>query len=98
MGLTMPSLSPQFKTGLFLAVVFLSMLLGMVGKTYYDHLTKGGAWGLSQALIPILISPMVYGAIFSIVKNAEPLPALILGFQNGFFWQDVFSGLKPVAG
>jgi hypothetical protein len=92
----MPALSPQVRTTIFLLAVFVSMLLGMVGKTYYDHLTKGSTWGVSQALIPLLISPMVYGAIFSIVKNAEPLPALILGFQNGFFWQDVFSGLKPI--
>jgi hypothetical protein len=89
-------MSDSMKATLFLIGVFVAMLAGMVGKTYFDYLTKGGVWGLNQALVPILISPMVYGAILSVVKNADPLPALILGFQNGFFWQDIFSGLRAV--
>jgi hypothetical protein len=80
---------------LFLFAVFLSMIAGMLGKTYYDHLTRHTTdFGFSQFVIPVIVSPMIFGVVFSFIKNTEAVPALILGFQNGFFWQDIFSGLK----
>jgi hypothetical protein len=83
---------------LFLLGAFAMMLLGMVGKVYYDHLTKDTVFALSQTLVPIIVAPMVYGGIYSFLKSStDVIPALILAFQNGFFWQDVFSGIKPPA-
>jgi hypothetical protein len=43
------------KARLLLFGVFLSMIVGMVGKTYYDHLTKNTAEpNIGQFLIPIM--------------------------------------------
>jgi hypothetical protein len=80
---------------LFLAGAFFFMVLGMVGKVYYDHLTKNTMFALSQIFIPLIVAPMVYGVIYSSLRSStDAIPALILSFQNGFFWQDVFSGIK----
>lgn len=88
-------MSETIKARLLLAGVFVAMLAGMIGKTYYDHVTKHGpSLDYTQFAIPVIVSPMIFGVVFYFVKNTEPVPALILGFQNGFFWQDIFSGLK----
>ncbi len=87
-----------FGSVVFLAGAFLFMILGMVGKVYYDHLTKNTVFALSQIFIPVIVAPMVYGAIYSSLRSStDAIPALILSFQNGFFWQDVFSGIKAPA-
>jgi hypothetical protein len=84
------------KAALLLAGCFVIMILGMVGKVYYDHLTKDTVFALSQIILPLIVAPMVYGAIYAALKSlTDPVPALILPFQNGFFWQDVFNGIKP---
>jgi hypothetical protein len=89
-----------FFSVIFLAGAFAVMILGMVSKVYYDHLTKNAVFSLTQILLPLLVAPMVYGAIYASLKSStDVIPALILSFQNGFFWQDVFSAIKPpVAG
>ena len=93
------AMSDATKARILLFGVFVAMLAGMVGKTYYDHITKNNqAFAFNQFLIPIIVSPMIFGVVFSFIKNTEPIPALILGFQNGFFWQDIFSGLKAPNG
>ena len=92
-------MSDAFKARVFLAIVFLAMVLGMLGKAYYDRLLIGkGATmpDLGTLAIPLIVSPMIFGVIFSAVKTTEVVPALILAFQNGFFWQDIFSGLGQV--
>jgi vacuolar-type H+-ATPase subunit I/STV1 len=89
----------RFLAGLFLLGAFLVMILGMIGKVYYDHLTRNTVFSLTQILVPVIVAPMVYGAIYGAIRaSTEPVPALILAFQNGFFWQDIFNGLKPPAG
>jgi hypothetical protein len=81
---------------LFLVGAFATMILGMVGKVYYDHITKETVFSLSQIALPLIVAPMVYGGIYAALRSStDVIPALILSFQNGFFWQDVFAGIKP---
>lgn len=62
------------------------MILGMVSKVYYDHLTKNTVFSISQIVLPMLVAPMVYGAIYASLRSStDVIPALILAFQNGFF-------------
>jgi hypothetical protein len=88
-----------FFSVLFLVGAFAVMILGMVSKVYYDHLTKNMVFSLSQIVLPMLVAPIVYGAIYASLKSStDVIPALILAFQNGFFWQDVLGGIKPAVG
>ncbi len=66
------------------------MLLGMVAKTFFNYFTRGEPLQLGGFIVPLLVSPLIYGTVFNIAKNSsEPVMMLIFGFQNGFFWQDV---------
>ena len=78
------------KAAWFLIAVYISMLLGMAAKTFFNHFTRQDKLEIGSFMVPLLISPLVYGTVFNIVKNSsETVMMLIFGFQNGFFWQDV---------
>ena len=71
----------------------------MVAKVVFDHYTKRGDLEFGTFIIPLLVSPLVYGAVFNAAKNStDAVTMLIFGFQNGFFWQDVFGQLAKHAG
>ena len=91
------TLSQAAKARLLLAGIFIAMLAGMFGKAYYDVLVKHLTLSFEMFVLPIVVSPMIC-VIYSMVRGTEPLPALILSFQNGFFWQDIFTGLRPTTG
>jgi hypothetical protein len=78
-------------------IVYALMLAGMTAKAVYDDLMDVQAFELRNLLIPFIVSPMVYGAIyrFVVVGSTEIVLVLIFGFQNGFFWQDVLGQLGP---
>ena len=62
----------------------------MLAKTYFNYFTRGGQLQLGSFIVPLLVSPLIYGTVFNIARNSsEPVMILIFGFQNGFFWQDV---------
>lgn len=87
-------MSEKTKTAIYLIAVYLVMILGMVAKTFFDHYTGKGLLEFDNFIIPLLISPLVYGTVFNAAKNAtDPVMMLIFGFQNGFFWQDIFGQL-----
>ena len=92
-------MSPQAKNAWYLLLVYLAMILGMVAKTFFDHFTKNLDLHLGNFLIPLLVSPLVYGVVFNAAKSAaDTVTILIFGFQNGFFWQTVFGELAKHAG
>ncbi len=84
----------------FLFGVYMAMLAGMAAKALVESLTSGGEMDVKQFILPLLISPIVYGVVFKIAKGSdETILMLIFGFQNGFFWQDIFGQFAPpVAG
>lgn len=84
-------MSENAKETLFLIGVYVAMVAGMVAKTLFDHFTGGSGWAWRRVIIPMLVSPLIYGTVFKIVRgSSETVLMLIFGFQNGFFWQDVF--------
>jgi hypothetical protein len=52
-----------FSSVMFLLGAFVFMVLGMVGKVFYDHLTKNTEFSITQIALPLIVAPMVYGAI-----------------------------------
>src|SRR5262245_1531708 len=75
------------------------MILGMMANYFWDlfNAKKGFAdVSLPALLIPILVSPIVFFAIWSLVQKTNGLANIdmvwpLIAFQNGFFWQVVFS-------
>ena len=85
--------------GLFLFAV---MVGGMFARYFWELLQSGKA--VSQAdvtalLLPLLVSLMVFYPLWTMVSGApKNFFAIVAAFQNGFFWQTIFSGLKPFPG
>ena len=91
-------MSQKTKTAIFLLSVYLVMILGMAAKTCFDHYTRKDKLEVANFIIPLLVSPLVYGTVFNAAKNStDPVMMLIFGFQNGFFWQDIFGQLAKNA-
>ena len=82
--------------GLFLYVV---MVAGMFARYFWELWSSGK--NLTQAsvtalLLPLLVSPMVFYPLWSLLAGApRSVFAVVAAFQNGFFWQTIFEGLKP---
>jgi hypothetical protein len=76
------------------------MLLGMLANYWWDHFRSGRGWDemlLRDILLPVLISPIIFFSIWSLWPGKEITFAVCLvAFQNGFFWQVVFSRAGPV--
>ena len=77
------------------------MLLGMIANYWWDHFRKGKGWDdmlIHEILLPMLISPIVFFGIWSLWPGKEITFALsLIAFQNGFFWQVIFSKAGPVS-
>jgi hypothetical protein len=78
-------------------VYFLSMVLGMFAHTTWDAITKrrGGKAPIFDKwlyLRPALVAPIIFLAVLKLVGGRSfDAAALLLSFQNGFFWQTVLS-------
>jgi hypothetical protein len=72
--------------------LYFIMLLGMAAKFLFDAIghRKTVTFNKWQLLKPVLVSPMVFAAIYSSIgKDGPSVLLLIFSFQNGFFWQSV---------
>jgi hypothetical protein len=71
------------------------MIAGMVANYVWDLFRSGKNWQDIQGrdlIIPILVSPIVFFSIWAMWPDQKPQFALnLISFQNGFFWQVVFS-------
>jgi hypothetical protein len=78
---------PWFEISLYFV-----MLLGMAAKYCYDAIGEGSNLNFQkwQLFKPMLVSPMVFGAIYGNMGDQAPrFLLLIFSFQNGFFWKTV---------
>ena len=72
--------------------LYFVMIAGMMAKYLFDAIgdTDDINFQKWQFLKPILISPIVFGVIYSAIDQATSgLLLFIFSFQNGFFWQTV---------
>jgi hypothetical protein len=82
--------------GVFLFAV---MVGGMFARYFWELFQRGR--GIAEAdvtslLLPLLVSLMAFYPLWTMVSGApKNFFAIVAAFQNGFFWQTIFSGLKP---
>lgn len=81
------------------------MILGMIANYSWDLFRAGKGFAdfnLPNLLLPILVSPIVFYAVWSLVpKDSSGVAQVnltwpLVAFQNGFFWQVIFSKSTPI--
>jgi hypothetical protein len=82
----------------------IAMLIGVGAKAVWDYENKYHRVGVNwlQVNLALLVAPVVYIGVSNALQSSsqEPvsLPRLALAFQNGFFWQTVFSSISESGG
>ena len=79
----------------------LLMLVGIVAKEVWDNINETGNVGvrLPKLIQALIVSPIIYAAVYSNLSSGPiTLVSAALAFQNGFFWQSVFSTAQAGAG
>lgn len=85
--------------------LFIALLFGMAAKTGYDicQIDKKGLLKhhIRNGVKPLFVAPIVFLTVVSTINldiGSSRQFVLLLGvaFQNGFFWQDVFTAAKNV--
>lgn len=76
---------------------FVTMVLGMLAHTTWDAISKRKAgkdpiFDRWLYLRPALVAPIIFIAVLKLVGGTSfDFAALLLSFQNGFFWQTILS-------
>ena len=78
------------------------MIAGMVANYYWDLFNRGQTFAdiqLPRLILPLLVAPIVFYPTWSYwlsSKNDSYLLFELIAFQNGFFWQTLFSKAQPI--
>jgi hypothetical protein len=99
-----PNPRPTSLTGvpkvIFGVHLWLWMILGMASNYLWDLFRDNKSWrdiSWRGLFMPVFVAPIVFFSIWSIWKGDEvSLTLPLIAFQNGFFWQVVFSKAGPV--
>lgn len=91
-------------------VLFLTMIVGMLFNQYYEILKKRRAEGVETINIKglfrdglsgvsfwmaIFVAPIVFYSSYAVISTIpDNKVALFYAFQNGFFWQAIFSKVE----
>ncbi len=69
--------------------LFVAMLAGIFANYFWTH-GVGPPTDINQFWKPVLVSPIIFLAVYVAATNRpRGLIPVLLGFQNGFFWQTV---------
>ncbi len=74
---------------------------GMLARYFWELFQAGRSIAdadPSLLLMPLVVSLMVFYPLWTMVSGARGFFLIVAAFQNGFFWQTLFSGLTPIAG
>jgi len=75
---------------------------GMLARYFWELFQAGRSLtdaDPSVLLMPLVVSLMVFYPLWTMVSGAaRGFFLIVAAFQNGFFWQTLFSGLRPLAG
>ncbi|SRR6266478_6456467 len=99
-GLNTPEQKKEFvHTTIYGAFLFVLMVAGMFARYFWELFQTGKDLGdadLKALLMPLLVSLMVFYPLWTIASGSpRNFFSIVAAFQNGFFWQTIFSGLKP---
>jgi hypothetical protein len=81
-------------------IMFLATISGIAGR--YIFYFQKGQFSILGFLKPIAISPIVLLPLIGSIQttgelnNMQVVSFALLAFQNGFFWQAVLEGARPV--
>lgn len=97
--LATPEAKDQFlMTALYAVFLFILMIGGMFAKYFYDLFQSGQGFPdakLKDLLMPLLVSLMVFYPLWVMAAGSpKNLFPIIAAFQNGFFWQTIFSRVQ----
>ena len=98
--LATPAARDEFLRTMAFGFFLFGVMAGGVLARYLWELLQAGRT-LAEAdptvlVLPLLVSLLVFYPLWSIVSGAtKNFFAIVAAFQNGFFWQTLFSGLKP---
>lgn len=78
--------------------IFQWMTLGMAANYLWEYYNSNASWtGLTFAgmALPLIISPLIFYSVWAMWKDRQISFVLdLVAFQNGFFWQVIFSNLS----
>jgi len=101
--LATPAARVEFlRTMAFGFFLFGVMVGGMLARYLWELFQAGRT--LAEAdptvlVLPLVVSLTVFYPLWTVVSGStKNLFAIVAAFQNGFFWQTLFSGLRPFAG
>jgi hypothetical protein len=96
---TAPAREEFLLTLAYAIFLFAVMIGGMFARYFWELFQSGRAVAeadVTALLLPLLVSLMVFYPLWTLVSGApKNFFAIVAAFQNGFFWQTIFSGLKP---
>jgi hypothetical protein len=75
-------------------IYLLVMLVGILAKEVWDTINEEGSVKIRwpRIIMALIVSPIVYVSVYTQFTQDElSLPGIGIAFQNGFFWQAVFS-------
>lgn len=87
----------------------LSCILGIVSKLIFDRLNRrfrsSQSFGqnlvsaMKSAVVAIIVSPIVIVGVYGLLEKVEDtILLLLIGYQNGFFFQTVLGKQEPAQG
>jgi len=87
------------RTVAYALFLFVVMVGGMFARYFWELFQTGMTLSeadVTRMLLPLLVSLMVFYPLWTLVSGApKDFFAVVAAFQNGFFWQTIFSGLRP---
>lgn len=87
------------RTVTYALFLFVIMVAGMFARYFWElfQANKGLVdASVTALLLPLLVALMVFYPLWTMVSGSpRNFFSIVAAFQNGFFWQTIFSGLKP---
>ena len=75
---------------------YAAVVSGVIGKQIFDSVKAGGPVRLETLLISLIVSALVFPAVYKSLKldPSEPnVSQFFFAFLNGFWWQTIIGGL-----
>ncbi|HRY31913.1 MAG TPA: hypothetical protein P5531_02990 [Bacteroidales bacterium] len=82
------------------SLLYISILFGMLSVAAYKSLKEGEVFDLSRIrydfIISIFLSPIILRVTMQNTLRKNNLKICLIGYQNGFFWQTIFSEIGTI--
>jgi hypothetical protein len=76
-------------------IIYLVMMAGMLSQAFLDASPRKRA--ARRWLFPLLVSPIVFGTLWSQLEQRLTVATATLAYQNGFFWKAIYDSVSAQA-